>query len=281
MWIKFIAPDHRIFPDRRAFYYWGGEQFDLPAEWALEHIARNTAVPIPAPDAPPATTLRPSLGSAPLTVACVRRSGGIYDRIDYVGPLARAVARHLPVPHRFVCLTDAPEREIAGVENIPLVNGWPRFWSKIELFRPGLFDGPVLYLDLDTVICGDIGQLAILPHDLTVAWDMQHGWINSSIMLWRVDLSPVYDAMLADPGGAIAHYERGEGLYGDQGLLQDTIVAAGIGWHWFQQVLPGHVEWHPPGARDIPPAPGTRVALWYGDPKMHSVSSSWLQEHWT
>src|SRR4051812_39102361 len=101
---------------------------------------------------PRAPQLTP-LGDDPLTVACVYRSGGRQYSSRYVDVLQSMVARHLSLPHRFVCLTDVTD---VGCERIPLETDWPGFYAKIELFRPGLFHGPVLYLDLDTVIHGSI-----------------------------------------------------------------------------------------------------------------------------
>lgn len=86
-----------------------------------------------------------------LTIACVLRSGGVYDA-EWVAKLQRGVARHMTLPHRFVCLSDVD----VPCERIPLVTDWPGWWSKIELFRKGLFDGPVLYTDLDSVITGPL-----------------------------------------------------------------------------------------------------------------------------
>ena len=94
----------------------------------------------------------PRLGDAPLTVACVYRSGGKMYSTEYVRVLRDMVARNLTRPHRFVCLSDVE----VPCERIPLITDWPGFYAKIEIFRRGLFQGPVLYFDLDTIIHGSI-----------------------------------------------------------------------------------------------------------------------------
>lgn len=243
-------------------------------------ISEGAAEVIDPPGPPPMDWSRipQSLGSDLLTVACVRRSGGVYDRVDYVGALARAVARNLRAPYRFVCLTDKSEVP-DGVERIPLLHNWPHFWSKIELYRPGLFSGPVLYLDLDTVVCGDITDIAQADDPILISWDMQHGWINSSFVRWSVDLSVVYRAMVADEVGTIKKYSNG-GLWGDQGLLQDVLMDTGIGWRWVQDAFPERVRWHQPGSRDRGVEPGTCVSMWYGHPKPHEVASDFVAQHW-
>lgn len=280
MWISFVARASRILRDRTAFYYRPGTTYDLPAEWAQEHIAEGTAVPAepPAVPAPEMPWCPPPLGDAPLTVACVHKRGGVYDGGDYVQRLASSVRRHLTAPHRFVCLTDE-KRRIKGVETIPLRHGWPGFWSKIELYRPGLFGGPVLYLDLDTVVCGPLDAIAATPEAVVACWDLQHGWLNSSFLLWRVDLSCVYEAMLADPDGMMRRYDTGP-LWGDQGLLQETLTQRRIGWRWVQEAHPETVWWHPVGMRDKPAPPGVSLALWYGHPKPHEIESAWLKANW-
>ena len=55
---------------------------------------------------------------------------------------------------RFVCLTNVPDEFDETMEVIPLKHNWKGWWSKLELFRPGVFeDGDrVFYLDLDSVI---------------------------------------------------------------------------------------------------------------------------------
>jgi len=101
----------------------------------------------------------------PLIVASVLKTGGIYDE-RYVNKLASAVKRHMPpdVDYKFVCLMDSAEGviDLNLVDTIiPLEYNLPGWWSKLELFRPELFeDSQVLYLDLDTLITDNIADFA-------------------------------------------------------------------------------------------------------------------------
>jgi hypothetical protein len=72
------------------------------------------------------------------------------------------VARHLSLPHRFVCLTD---EKIEGIECIPL--DWRSHVPgtcglKLQVWRPDIGEtlGPrILSLDLDIVVTGGLGEL--------------------------------------------------------------------------------------------------------------------------
>ena len=160
-------------------------------------------------------------------MACVHRSGGVYDRFDYVGPLARRWRATSPRRIASSACRTGPTCRTASSTSRSCTAG-PASGAKVELFRPGLFSGPVLYLDLDTIICGDITDIAAATDPLLITWDMQHGWINSSFVRWSVDLSFVYDALCADPPASCGTIESG-GLWGDQGLLQDQLMRHGVG----------------------------------------------------
>jgi hypothetical protein len=91
-----------------------------------------------------------------INIACVLRQGGKvgYDA-TWVEKLKNSVSRNLSLPYKFVCLSDCD----VPCERIPLISFGKGFWSKLELFRPNLFNGPVLYIDLDNVICGNLDEL--------------------------------------------------------------------------------------------------------------------------
>jgi hypothetical protein len=287
MWVRFTRKPyvHWIAPEgpRRGYTYFPGECLDLPEKQARAHLDALDAEPAEPPEEfrPAEPFIPPSLGRDPLTVACVWRTGGVYDHHDYVGPLARAVKRNLALPHRFVCLTDAPASRLPpGVEPVPLLHDWRRYWAKVELYRPGLFSGPVLYLDLDTVVCGDITEIASADDPVLAAWDLNRGWLNSSLLRWSVDLSFVYRRMADDPAGTMAAFTE-PALYGDQGLLQDELTRRNVPWRWVQARFPGQVVWQPNAERQHAAPAGTRISMWYGDPKPHEVTgSAFLAEHW-
>ncbi len=95
-----------------------------------------------------------------LTVLCILQltpglSRNAHFSADDVYRLKAATERQLTVPHNFVCMTNEPLDQT--VETIPIEQKWPGFWCKMELFK---VHGPTLYLDLDTVIAGNIDALA-------------------------------------------------------------------------------------------------------------------------
>lgn len=97
-----------------------------------------------------------------LTVACVLWMGKFRGRRyspEWVRRLRNMVARHLDRPHRFVCLSNV---DVDGVETIPLPDGLPGWWAKLALFREPLGER-TLYLDLDTLITGDLGEIVGYP----------------------------------------------------------------------------------------------------------------------
>jgi hypothetical protein len=133
-----------------------------------------------------------------LTIACVLRSGGIYTP-TWAEKLARQCKRYAP-EHRFVCLSD--QMFNAWFDVIPLIESWPSWWSKIELFRPCLFTGSVLYFDLDTLIAGDIQDICAYRGSFAALRDFYRPQgLGSGVMSWtpsdRTDL--IYENYRSHP----------------------------------------------------------------------------------
>lgn len=157
-----------------------------------------------------------------LTVLSVLKHGGEYTA-ESVNRLQRAVARHLAIPHRFVCLSDVP----VDCERIELKHAWPGWWSKVEVFRPGVVSGPTLYMDLDTVIVGSIDALAELPHDFAIMRNLNQPWMPGSAVMWFKERAPsiVYETFAENPEHYIAQYsDATQGCYlGDQAFIWDCL----------------------------------------------------------
>lgn len=187
-----------------------------------------------------------------ITVACVLRSGGDYDA-EYVERLRHGVDSHLS-GHAFVCLSDLP------CESIPLTSDWPGWWAKMELFK---LPGPVLYFDLDTVIVGDLADVALqaLTGVTMLADFYRPERAQSGVMSWGGDLSWVYRKFAASPAEFMAQYR------GDGELLADWLPAAA---RW-QDVLPGRIV-----SRKLPQTrnPMEAVVCFHGRPRPRDVGWS-------
>lgn len=207
-----------------------------------------------------------------LTVATVLKSGGEY-RPEHVAALRDGFRRHLSLPHRFVCLSDMN----APCETIPLEHRWKGWFSKIELFRPGLFDGPVFYADLDTVIVGPLDDL-VTGHLFTV---LENFWskarIGSGLMAWSIDLSKIYDDFAVAPKRHMAECTTTE-KWGDQGFIRfHTPVEP----ERFQTISPGKVvsfKKHVLPARRVPDR--AAVVCFHGQPRPFALSArerAWME----
>jgi hypothetical protein len=225
-----------------------------------------------------------------LTVACVLRSGGVYDEAD-VAALKRGVGASLRLPHRFLCLSDTvgiagQPAAIPGCEWKLLAHPWPGWWSKINLF---LEYGPLLYFDLDTAIAGEITQLAQAVEDLPPGRMMMlRGFYHqdrcSGIMGWTGNWRWLVDDFLAAelspssgrPGWTVK--DRLGRCHGDQewiaARMQDVVFA--------QDLAPGIVSYKVDvRSSGVLPA-GTMIVCFHGVPKPRDLEPAppWLQKSW-
>jgi hypothetical protein len=194
-----------------------------------------------------------------LTVACVLRSGGGYTA-EHVRALQEGVATHLLTPHRFICLSDI---DVPGVDTYALRHGWSGWWSKLEIFRPGLLMGRVLYLDLDTVVIGDLSEIASYSGAFAMLSDfLRPERPASGAMAWNADsdkVRAVWHTFTEDPEGHI-HHPRGGG---DQAFLRSVV---GDDVNRLQDFYPGQIVSYKAHCQDGVPD-GARLVCAHGKPK--------------
>lgn len=211
-----------------------------------------------------------------VTVACVLKSGG-WCTPEYVYSLQAGVEKYLSREHTFVCLTD---KNIAGVECIRFDNEWPGWWSKIELFRKGLFKGPVLYLDLDTVLVSNFDSLFKCNQAIAMIDNFYHPeYAGSGVLYWNGDMSFIYDAFRGSAENVMSLYQR----WGDQLFIERLLKTRGC-----IKEVPRLHEWakivsYKRDIRDrgrvIPP--GTQIICFHGTPKPHdSGVLPCVQKYW-
>lgn len=202
--------------------------------------------------------------AAELTVACVYKPGsGFTD--EYVTRLRDNVAKFCAAPHRFMCLST---RAVPGVECEPLKRDRKGWWNKLELFRKGLFDGPVVYLDLDTILVDDVTDIFMYPHRFTALTNFKRGGVASGFLAWdaRQDLSHLDDEF--EPHMA-ADYEKSWDRWGDQGWIADRV---GVPIALTGDLFPGRFvsfKWDVRRQGRIPAA--ASVVMFHGRPRPHEV----------
>jgi len=172
-----------------------------------------------------------------LTVVCVYRSGGVYTEQDVIS-LREQVTSNLTVNHEFVCLSDTD----VGAGTIALQHNWPGWWSKMELYGPLLHDKEdILYIDLDTVIAGNIDWVIDQVANIVMLRDFNIKALPASgLMFWRGGvMRSLYDKFSVNPEAFIERY-RGIGVSkGDQGFFQNNRPDVPI--NYWQDMFPGRV----------------------------------------
>jgi len=145
---------------------------------------------------------------------------------EYVQKLKRGFERNLSVPHRFVCFSNI---DIEGVEVIPLQKkSWWGHWSKLEIFTPGVLQGPTIYSDIDALVCRNIDCLVEPKDNLVMLRDYYPHIYNSTLMYFDVSnsvYSELYRYMCDNEDQIKQKYEwAGHGkTHGDQALIYDFI----------------------------------------------------------
>jgi len=129
-----------------------------------------------------------------ITVACVFWGDKFSE--DYVYNLKSMVERNTTVPHQFVCFSD---RELEGIKTAKLISGYQGWWNKMQMFNTDFRLGNrVVYLDLDTLIVGNIDWLLEYDgmfmgiEDLGAVNEHQpelKGRLQSGVMAWDYRLN--------------------------------------------------------------------------------------------
>ncbi len=179
----------------------------------------------------------------PLTVICWFWKGwrDMYGP-EHVNTLRTMLEAHLRIPHRLVCVTDQPTRDIK-CETFPLWD-WPNVrteprapncYRRLKLFSPnaaGAFGERMLSIDLDCVLFDDITPL-ITHHDFRIVQGYTAPY-NGSMWLLRAGTRPqVYTDF--DPAASPAEAAARKNANGTPFLGSDQA--------WIGHKLPGEAVW--------------------------------------
>lgn len=157
------------------------------------------------------------------TITTILKNGGEYNE-THVHALQTMCKTHAP-NYNFQCLTDMKP----NCPTIPLTQGWPGWWSKIEIFR---LTEPTFYLDLDTIITNNIESLIqkTTHYNFTILrdWKPHHNrqnktttsrkLFNSALITFNTPQTHIYNTLKENPNHYMTEYK------GDQEYIQDHFI---------------------------------------------------------
>ncbi len=211
---------------------------------------------------------------------------------DYVIKLRNMVARHLTLEHRFWALTDRPIEDITTID----VSGYelPGWWNKLLLFNPEI-EYPFgthrkitecrrLFLDLDTVIVGNIDELASYDGRFCIMRGAQVSYRFGSALM---SIAPNFGFKVWDDFKRWQLDEPDEHIKSAYWLCEKT----GDG-NWIQLVLGDQDRWqdlypdqlasfkvHCGPFMGIPE--GAKIIYFHGHPRPHDVANiGWMKRDW-
>lgn len=220
-----------------------------------------------------------------INVVCVKW-GDMYSA-DYVNKLYRGVARNTTLPFQFTCFTEDPSGIIPEVKIQPFIVKLPGWWNKLYLFsQQASLAGRIFYLDLDTVLTGNIdsiigfrGTFAILRDFYAQKNPRLINHFGSGLMAWEGGWGEyIWKEFMINP---LAN-QKGHG-HGDQGWLMKHVPVGEV--TFWQDFMPGHQTIDSYKVHVKPNAdkllPNTSILCFHGQPRPQQIAGlDWMMEHW-
>ena len=195
-----------------------------------------------------------------MKIVTVLKTSNDYKK-DYVELLYKQCQKYAP-GIEFVCISDDPS--VPGY--VKMEHAWPRWWPKMEIFK---IQGPVLYLDLDTIIVSDLKPILenVTKYDFVAIRDFykdrrMQRTLGSGVMAWNGDMKYLYDEFLKDPERHMQECTTSR-WWGDQGFIEKTIKHHVVYW---QDVFPQKlVSWKVHCRNGVPK--DAAIIAFHGKPK--------------
>ena len=232
--------------------------------------------------------------SSVITIATVNVGNYRGMGARYVNALFRGCARNLTVPFRFICFTDDGRGLEPGIGLRPVPPGLDGWYNQLAMFQPDAFEAGerVLYMDLDTIIMGNIDDIAAYDGPFAMLANPYSPGVpcQSGIMAWE-----------AGPYANICDEWTTRGFPtvrgGDQEWIRPRISEAVA----LQSLFPGRMLSfkyecaglaHPRNRRDaelkalwakyvrVPCPPKASIVYFHGQPKPDNCRSRWVSETW-
>jgi hypothetical protein len=216
-----------------------------------------------------------------VTIALVLKTGGEIYNSRYVNALATNIKNNVTVDVELAVLTnDATGINMDVVDRIiPMAHDFVGWWSKIELFRRGIFTSErVLYFDLDTVIVDNIDDIVMNESEFAGLLDfMSKPRFQTGVMLWEPSkYHHIYDDFVKNP-----RLVMGTHVEGDAGWIRENIENKS----YFNQILPKRivsfkVHCYNAARKYINIPDDAAVVCFHGKPRPHTITDYKITKHW-
>lgn len=220
-------------------------------------------------------------------VICLKH--GTKYNADYVNKLYFGVKRNTTLKFKFHCFTDNANdlhNDIIA-HSLPYKNveGW---WQKLYLFSDEIeIDGRVLFLDLDTLITGNVDHYIAYSDDFVVLQDLwaKGNNVGSAVMSFEIGkYTKIWNTFIKNPQKAISELHP----HGDQKWIQKH-QAERIYW---QNIFPNEIVSFKSDCRNGLPK-NTRIVCFHGKPSIPEAINTttkvqrftipptpWVNDYW-
>jgi hypothetical protein len=216
-----------------------------------------------------------------ITIATVFKTGGDFT-VSYVNHIANSIAENVTVPYNFVVLTDHFEGYSTNVHSIvPFEHDFPKWWGKMELFKPNKFDtDKIFYLDLDTFVIDNIDDILQYGGKFFGLRDFYSQCsLGSGIMCWKnhdARIFQLYEAFMENP---TANMNNNTG--GDQQFIRSTI---GSYIEYVQDLYPKSIVSYKKdcidGKKNFSVPDGAKIICFHGPPRPNAIRDPRVTKYW-
>lgn len=198
-----------------------------------------------------------------MKIVTVLRTGAEY-KVNHAIALYEQCKKHAPGVD-FICISN--DSSVPGY--IEMKHDWPSWWCKMEIYT---IQGPVLYMDLDTVVLRDI--TSILYHvsnhkfiSLRDFYPKMNRTVASGVLAWNGDMSYLYHTFAENPEKHMQENSTNR-WWGDQGFLERNVTSPSF----WQDLVPGQiVSWKVHCKNNRVPS-SAKIVAFHGKPKPWEVN---------
>lgn len=212
-------------------------------------------------------------------IACVLKRSPTYT-VEYVNNLYNMVKSNTTIDFEFYCFTDDRSDLISDIKVIPLKNGYSGWWNKIELFnKENLADRNIFFMDLDTIIVGNIDHIISRKYNMAGLRDFYHpDRFASGLMAWtQKGKYKIYERFVLSAASIIRNSTMGDQEYIGKCVGKEA--------EFLQDIFPNQIVSYKAHClkrgEDMIPE-GARIICFHGTPKPQDLKiNSVIKKYWT